>query len=164
MWNIDDFVVYGKDVCVVRDILKKKFNNEDYYLLIPMKDNSLKIEVPVSNKNGKIRNLISLEQVNNIINNIPNVEPINTDNKFIEHEYKELLSTGDHLDLIKVIKTTYLRNKERVDNNKKATEKDTVYFEMAEEYLYNEFAVVLGYSFDEVKEYITKKVSNLLNS
>ena len=33
MYKINDYLVYGKDVCKVHDIEEKKFNNEDYYLL-----------------------------------------------------------------------------------------------------------------------------------
>ena len=43
-------------------------------------------------------------------------------------------------DLIKIIKTTYLRNKERIDNNKKIGGTDDEYFKQAEKYLYNEFS------------------------
>ena len=38
---------------------KKKFNNEDYYLLRPIKNKSLKISATISDKDGKIRDLIT---------------------------------------------------------------------------------------------------------
>ena len=41
------------------------------------------------------------------------------------------MQNGTHEDLIKIIKTTYLRNKERLDNNKKTTDKDNYYFNQA---------------------------------
>ena len=66
-----------------------------------------------------------------------------------------------HEDLIKIIKTTYLRNKERIDNNKKTTDKDNHYFNQAELYLYNEFSVVLNLTYDETKEYVLNAVNKL---
>ena len=72
------------------------------------------------------------------------------------------MQSGTHKDLIKIIKTTYLRNKERLDNNKKTTDKDTYYFNQAENYLYNEFSVVLNLSCEETKEYIINEVNKLL--
>ena len=71
------------------------------------------------------------------------------------------MTSNTHENLIKIIKTTYLRNKERIDNNKKTTDKDTYYFNLAEKYLYEEFGIVLNKTFDEVKEYIINKVEEL---
>lgn len=156
MYKINDYLVYGKDVCKVYEINEKRFNNTDYYLLKPIKDLSLKIEVPVTS--NKIRPVITKERLNEIIEEIPKIKPIETNDKFIEAEYKRLLSESTHEDLIRIIKTTYLRNKERLDNNKKVAEKDKNYFELAEEYLYNEFSVVLGYTFEETKAYVIQEV------
>lgn len=161
MYKVNDYLVYGKDVCKVCEIEEKKFNDEDYCLLRPLKDSSLKIEVPVSDKANKIRALITKEELETIIKEIPDIPLIESDEKFIEAEYKSLLSNPSHKNLIRIIKTTYLRNKKRLDNNKKTTDKDTKYFELAEEYLYNEFSVVLGYDYEQTKNYIIKQVNKL---
>ena len=161
MFKKDDYLVYGKDVCIVRDILKNYFNKEDYYLLVPIKDQSLKIKTPINDKYSKIRKIISKEELENLIHTIPSVDVIESNDKFMEHEYKNLLATGNHLDLVKIIKTTYLRNKKRIDDNKKISEKDNNYFNLAKEYLYNEVAVVLGISYEEAKKYMIEKVSSL---
>lgn len=161
MYQLGDYVMYGKDVCKVYEINEKRFNNEDYYLLRPVKDESLKIEVPVSNKNGKIRNLISSLEAEEIISKIPMIPVIDTDEKFIENEYKNLLQDATHEDLIRIIKTSYLRNQNRLKDKKKLSEKDTKYFELAEEYLYHEFSIVLGFSYEDTKKYIVDKVHSL---
>ena len=161
MYKINDYLVYGKDVCKVEKIEENKFNNEDYYLLRPIKNESLKISAPIKDKAGKIRALITKEKIEDLINKIPTIPLIETEDKFIENEYKKLLSTNSHEDLIKIIKTTYLRNKKRLDNNKKIAEKDKNYFELAEEFLYNEFSIVLGKTYEETKEYIVNKVNEL---
>lgn len=161
MYKINDYLVYGKDVCKVCAIEEKKFNNEDYYLLRPIKNESLKISAPVANKANKIRDLITLEEINTLISKIPSIEIITTEDKFIENEYKKLLNNATHEDLIKIIKTTYLRNKKRLDNNKKIAEKDKTFFELAEEYLYNELSIVLEKTYEETKEYITNEVEKL---
>lgn len=161
MYKENDYLVYGKDICQVERIEEKKFNNEDYYLLRPVKNKSLKISAPISDKANKIRDLITKEEIEVLISKIPSIETITTDDKFIESEYKKLLANGTHEDLIKIIKTTYLRNKIRLDNNKKIAEKDKTYFELAEEYLYNELAIVLDKSYEETKEYIINEVLKL---
>lgn len=119
MYKIGNYLVYKKDVCEVKDIKKNHLNNQDYYVLIPIYDDSLIIDVPIENRCGYIR------------------------------------------DLIKIIKTTYLRNKERIDNKRKSGDRDEFYFNKAEKYLYNEFGLVLGMKFHEVKNYIIDKVMSL---
>lgn len=161
MYKKNDYLVYGKDVCKVYDIETQKFNNEDYYLLRPIKNKDLKISAPITDKAKKIRPLITKEEIDNLIKEIPSIEIITTENKFIEAEYKKILQNPTHKDLIRIIKTTYLHNKKRLDNNKKITEKDKIYFEQAEEYLYHELSIVLNLSYEETKQYIIDKVTAL---
>lgn len=161
MYKIGDFIVYRKEVCKVVDIKKNHFNNMDYYILEPLDDNSLRLDVPVDNRCGYIRDLISKDDINKIINNIPNIEIINIRDKSIENVYKNLMTSGSHEDLIKIIKTTYLRNQERIESNRKVSDKDTNYFNQAEKYLYNEFGVVLQMSYDDTKQYVIDKVLDL---
>lgn len=156
MYNVGDYIVYKRDVCVVKEINKKYYKDMDYYKLEPINDNSLKLDVPVNNK--YIRNIISREELDNIIDNIPNIDVIKCSDKYIENDYKSLMHSGRHEDLIKIIKTTYLRNKERIDNKKKVTDKDIMYFKKAEEYLYTEVSIVLGVSYEEAKMYVIDKV------
>ena len=79
--------------------------------------------------------------------------------KLLENEYKKLLHEEGYDGLIKIIKTTYLRNCDRINNKKKISERDEIYFNMAEKYLYNEFAVSLGVTFEEAKKYVIEKVT-----
>lgn len=161
MYKIGDYLVYRKDVCLVKDIIKKHFNDEDYYILEPVNDNSLKIEIPTSNKN--IRELMTKSEVEALIKEIPSITVIETENKLIENDYKQLLKDASREDLVKVIKTTYMRNKLRLDNKKTKSDKDDTYFKLAEKYLYTELSVVLDMSYDEAKNYIINKVDGLAN-
>ena len=159
MYKINDYIIYKREVCKINDILPKFFKDNDYYLLSPLSDETLTIKVPTSNK--EIRNLITKKDIDKIIDKIPNIEVVNSDTKSLEGIYKELLASGSHTDLIKIIKTTYLRNKERIDNNKKTTDKDNYYFNLAEKYLYQEFQIVLNLTYDEAKDYVINKVEKL---
>ncbi len=158
MYKIGDYVVYNKDVCTVNDIVLK--DNKEYYLLRPVEDPSLKMQVLIDNEN--IRELITTNELNDLINNIPNIETITCDEKMLEYEYKQLLSNGNKEDIIKVIKTTYLRNKDRILNKKKINLKDNEYLEKAEKLLYTEIGIVLNLTFEEVKNFIIKKVEELV--
>ena len=158
MFKVNDYLVYGKDVCLVKEI--KKLNDQDYYSLVPVNDDSLKITIPINS--DKIRSLISKEEANKLIKEIPSIETINTEDKFLESEYKRLLTNGTHKDLITIIKTAYLRNKERLSKKKRIMDKDKEYLNDAEEILYNEFKIVLDLSYEDTKDYINKNVDKLI--
>lgn len=162
MFHINDYVVYKKDVCKVVDIKENHFNNLNYYVLVPINDSTLKIDVPIDNRCGYLRNLITKEKILEIIKEIPNIDIIMHSDRMIETEYRTLLASNKHEDLVKIIKTTYLRNKERLDNNKKVRDKDSQYFEQAERYLYNEFSIVLGLTYEETKNYVIQNVINII--
>ena len=63
MYKVNDYVVYKKDVCKVKEIRENKLNGNVYYVLIPIYDESLIIDVPVDNKMGYIRDLLSKKDV-----------------------------------------------------------------------------------------------------
>lgn len=161
MFQVNSYVVYKKEVCIVKEILENYARGMDYYLLMPVNDESLSIKIPVSGNNF-LRSLITKEEVEKIIENIPNIEVLDLDNKNLESEYMDLLHHGTHEDLIQIIKTSYLRNEIRTNENKKISEKDNHYFQMAEKYLYTEFAVVLGLTFEETRSFVVSKVEELI--
>lgn len=163
MFKEGDFVVYKKDVVKIVGIKINQLNQQNYYVLVQINDDSLKIDVPVDNHLGHIRALMSKKDLEELIKKIPNISVIETNNKLIENEYRTLLNKGSHEDLIKIIKTTYLRNKERIDNNKKIGDKDNHYFLLAEKYLYTEISLVLKVSYDEAKEYVINEVLKIIN-
>ena len=143
MFKTGDYVVYKRDVCVIKEIKKNYFHNQDYFCLEPVFDGTLKIN--------------DLE----LINRIPLVEVIETDDKNLENDYKQLLHSEKIDDLIKIIKIAYLRNKDRINNNKKIGEKDNNYFNLAERYLYTEFSIVLNKNFEDTKDYVIEKVMEI---
>ena len=156
MYKIGDYVIYLKDVCKIFDIKEKYMNDTDYYILVPMNDESLKLSVPVTNET--LRNLPSLNEVNAMLDNICNISVLTEENKQLEDEYKKLISNGSYEDLIKVMKTAYLRNKKRLDNKRSISSKDKNYMEMAEKHLIPELAIVLDMSIDETEQYVINKL------
>lgn len=161
MFNVNDYLVYKRDVCQVKEI--KEINNEEYYVLMPVRDKSLCISVPTNNKMGYIRKIISKEEAEELINSILDVDVLdNIDDKYIDKTYKELINNGNLKDLIRIIKTTYLRNENRLKSNKKVSDKDKSYFDMAEEYLYTEMSIALGKSYEDTKNYVISSVDKLV--
>lgn len=166
MYKIGEYVVYRHDVCIIKEIKEIKENKligNTYYVMTPVDDDSLIIEIPIENKMGFLRSIISTEDAKELIKKIPKIKPLEgIDEKKLEAKYKELLNTGDYEDLIKIIKTTYLRNENRINNKKKTSEKDVNFFRLAEKYLYNELTISLDMSVEEVKNYIFEIANNEL--
>lgn len=162
MKKVGDYVVYRKEVCIVKEIKEKYMKEEDYYRLVPIDDESLHLDVPVSNTNGLLRDLITKEEVEKMINKMPEIKIVTTGDKLLEAEYKNLLNSDSLEDYVRIIKTTYLRNKKREENKKKVSDKDNYYFNLAEKYLYNEFSIVLNKTYEETKKYVIDKVESLI--
>lgn len=161
MYQVGDMVVYKKDVCEIMERKEKYFKNQDYLLLVPKKDASLKIVIPELSSQDSLRNLISEKEVEEIIKMIPSVKVLEAEDKELEREYKRLLSTGNPSDLIRIIKTASGRNQIRIENKKKIGDIDNFYFTEAEKHLYLEIGTVLNMDFDETKDYILTRVEGL---
>ena len=158
MRKIGELIIYRKNVCRITDIKENYIHNQDYYILTPIDDNSLKLNIPVVDSENYFRDLMTVQQIEEIIKKIPDIPIIECDERMIEANYKDLLANSTHEDLIKIIKTSYLRNKNRTDNKKKISSKDNYYFELAEKYLYNEIGAVLNKNYEETKQYVVDQV------
>jgi CarD family transcriptional regulator len=164
MFNVGEYVICKRDLCKIKDIQDNYIMGKKYYILSPVDDESLIINIPFDNQNGLIRKVISKEMALNLIDQIPTIEVAESNDRLIESEYKALMNSNTFEDLIKIIKTSYLRNTTRIEAGKKVGDKDKEYFSKAEKYLYNEFAIALGMTYDDVKEYIIKEVNKLTNN
>ena len=159
MYKIGDLVVYKRDVCKIIEYKEKYFKDKDYYLLNPIYDKSLKIDVPIDST--LLRDVMSKEKAEDIINSIPYVDIIDVNDKMMENEYKRLIIEGGYEGLVSVIKTTYLRNNDRLNSKRKISEKDENYFNTAEKILYGELAVALDMDIEDIKDYIIKRVNEI---
>lgn len=162
MFKVNDYVIYKRDLCKIKEITDNK--GVLFYKLAPLDDESLIIRIPVDNKQNYLRYPISKEESEELIKKIPLIKEIDTKDKILDNIYKELMKTNKHEDLIRIIKTTYLRNQKRLEEGKKILDKDSNYFEKAEKYLYNELSISLGMNYDECKQYVISKLSAIDNS
>lgn len=145
-----DYIVYRKETC---KIIEKE---DGYYRLVPVNDTSIKYKVLVDS--NFLKKVITKEEIDRLLLEIPEINTIDLGEKQIEQEYKDLMKSGTHEDLVKIIKTSYLRNQIRILNNKRISEIDDEYFRRAEKYLYEEIGIVLNLSFENTKEYIINKL------
>ncbi len=152
------YVVYKQQVCKVKGIIEKYYRDRDYYYLVPVTNEKLKIMLPIDQED-KTRTLMSEEEALKLVDQIPKIPPLEIHSRNLKDSYQELFDTDDPVKLVQIIKTTYLRSQSRIASNKKITTSDETYFEKAEDYLFSELAIVLDQSIDEIRELFKKKSS-----
>ncbi len=164
MFEVNDYIVCGGNgVCKVIDIVEPSINvcngKGQYYKLEPIYEKESVLYIPIENNKVLMRKVISRKEVDELIKEMPNIELLTFENdKECEMKYKEIMHTYDCREWLKIIRTSYLRKKERLSQGKKATRVDERYLKIAEDYLYGEFALVLNISKDKVKDFIVEQV------
>lgn len=168
MFKVGDIIIYGRTgVCRVEkvDLLNNPNvdNHKLYYTLQPCYAKGNTIFTPVDNTKVIMRPILTKEEVMQIIEEIKNIDTLwINDEKKREFAYKEAVSKCDCRELIKIIKTIYTRKQARIAEGKKVTNTDERYFKVAEESLYGEFAMSLGMSKDETKDFVVTQVERLI--
>ena len=166
MFQKNDYVIYGSNgVCRIQEIGPLDIpgipQERIYYTLVPYYKKDSQIFTPVDSSKNVMRPLIQKACILQLLDEIPDLEPIWVkDEKQRETQYKETLRKCDCRELIRIIKTIYVRMQARIAEGKKITASDEKYFHLAEEHLYGEFAFILGIERDQVRDFITEKVKS----
>ena len=166
MFEIGDLVIYGNNgVCKITGIGKLDSScapkDEIYYTIEPYYSSGTKIYSPISNNKVIMRPVVSKEEAIELIDEIDKIEALwIADEKRREFDYKETIRKCDCKELVKIIKTIYLRKQSRLAEGKKVTTSDEKYFRIAEENLYGELAISLDMNKEEAKEYVIERVEH----
>lgn len=164
MFEVGEYVVYGsKGVCQITDITHIDISGADkdrlYYVLAPVGDANAKIYAPTDNRKITMRKVISKEEADKLISELPEIELLWVpDDKQREAKYKEVMRTCDYRAWVSIVKTLYLRKKERTAQGKKITALDERYMKAAENELYSELSLTLGIPKDQMENYIKEKI------
>ncbi len=165
MFETGSYVVYGYNgICKVTDVTKMSVpgsaGEKEYYVLEPVASRSGKVFVPVGGNKVALRRIMTKEEAESFIEQIPSIEPLDVVNdKHREEEYKKVMMTCECEQWIRIIKALYLRRIERQEKGLSVTAVDNRYWKAAEGYLYTELAIALGKKPEEMEEYITQKIA-----
>ena len=147
MFKKGDFVVNTNNgICEINDIVTMNMSgiDKEYYLLIPVAEQTAKVYVPIDLATQRIRLAMSKKDALELIESIKDIDEAYIENeKEREKTYKEALNSRDPKRLVGIIKTLYLRKQERVEAGKKNTAVDERYFKLAENHLHSELAFAL---------------------
>ena len=89
MYSKNEVVVYRKGMYRISEIIKGDSKDSSYYVLVPYEndDGSLRVQVPVLNKMGYLRKLPTRQEIEQLIEKIPQIPVIEKNNRMLEAEY-----------------------------------------------------------------------------
>jgi len=160
-----EYVVAGnKGVCTVDDITTLNISGVDqerqYYILKPVYVPGSTVYLPVDTAEESMRRVLSREAADELIAEIPEIPVLAiTDDKLLEQEYRGCMKSNSCIELVKVIKTIYLRKQTRLAAGRKVTALDTKYFRMAVDTLYGELAISLGVPKEKVEACVMEEIT-----
>ncbi len=165
MYNVGDMVMYGAfGICKITAIEKRDFTGEEqeYYILRHINYDKNIFYVPTGSEEAlsKIHRICSKAEVDELISQMNSEGLIWIDNDIKrKEEYSRIIKDADKHEIIRLIKTLYLRRKELAESKKKLRSADENYLSLAENMLFEEFAFALNIDRSEVVEYIEKHIA-----
>lgn len=166
MYQVGNAVIYKSDgVCKITDIIVRTFKEREieYYVLNPVHNQNAEILVPKNNTDlvGKMRKVLNKDEIIQIIEAMPAEEEIwISDETERKEKYREILTSGDRTQIVRLIKTLYIHKQNQKQCGRKLHLADEKILRDAEKMLYDEFAYVLEIAQEEVLGYITAKLDN----
>lgn len=159
MFKVGDYIMYGqKGVCRVGELTQLEIKENDgerlCYIIYPINDERSRVYFPVEGVRPGVRKVMTKKEVTQLLDDMKNIDIINSDDRTREEAYKKAIMGSDCRDIVRVIKTIYIHKQERLRLGKKITSTDARYLKQAEDKLYGEMAFVLGKQRAEMEEYI----------
>lgn len=164
MFEKGEYIVYGMTgVCRVSDITEMNMDglstSKLYYVLEPTGVNGSRIITPVEGNKSVMRRIMTSEEAYDLIDGIRDIDSLRVrDDRQRENCYKEALKTGDCREWVGVLKTIYLRRRDRLSRGKRMTEVDERYMKKTKENLFGELSIPLGITTAEVERFIVSRL------
>ena len=161
-FNKGDVVQYGLEgVCTIEDIVKRPFRDEmkKYYVLHPVFNANATLYVPFDNEVlvGRMRYTLTEKDFKTLIKKTTDADcawiPNEAERKV---RYKEIIHGGDRKEIVALMKTLYIHKEEQASLGKKMHVADEKFFNDAERIIFDEFAVAMGITPNEVLPYMEK--------
>ena len=164
MYQMGELVVYGiHGVCRVADqethIVDRK--SVTYLVLEPVGQEGSKYLVPTHNETamGKLRSMLTPEALDALICS----EEVRTDGWIRDENarkqcYRELISSGDRVALMRMVYTLYQHKKMQALAGKKVHLTDENFLRDAERLLSSEISVVMNLPAEEAREYLRSEL------
>jgi CarD family transcriptional regulator len=160
MFTTGDLIIYGGEgVCRVDSVgvpdMADIDRTKQYYILSPLY-RSGKIFTPVDSP-VYMRPVIGRAEAESLIGRISSIEPDNLEHqnaRALKEYYQNTVTTYLCDDLVRLIKTAWLKRDHAMKSGRKVSQIDERYLKRAEDQLYGELAVALGLEREQVSGYI----------
>ncbi len=162
MFRIGDAVIHpAEGICRVSEICEKDFGGKsaEYYVLESVYKGGATVYIPVEKvqSGSKIREVLSSDDVNRIIDCLKESEPVGYENDNQRRlKFKEILASGEISDMGRMLKTVH--NLKNVRSGKKMKVSDERIIKETERSVFSEFAFSLGISEAEIEDYIENRI------
>ena len=153
-------------VCQVKGVSTQEFLKKDklYYSICPVYQKDTMIYVAVDNEKVKMRPVMSREEAEAFISELPRIEEIQAENDKERFQmYKQMLLSGDRRCLAAMIKGLRSLQKKRMEKGARLAVRDQEGMKTAQKLLHEELAAALGIMPDQVPAYIQDKLSKGVN-
>ncbi len=167
MFETGEYVVYGKNgICQVMGVTTMDMEgipkDRLYYILRPEGSTEGKIFTPVDSQKMVMRRLLTREEAEELIDEIPAMEVLGVENeKMREETYKKCIRSCQCRELLRMIKTIRFRKRDRISRGKKATATDEKYLKTAEENVYTELSMLLDIPKNKMEDYIQDRIRTI---
>lgn len=165
MFQIGDVVMYGiHGVCRVADVETRTVDRKkvEYLVLEPQGQAGSRYLVPSGNPNAmaKLRPMLSLEELEELLLS----EDVRQDGWIADENqrkqcYRELISSGDRVALLRMVRTLYRHKQEQTAAGRKFHLCDENFLRDAQRLIDTEFSVILGIEPCKVREYVLDKLN-----
>ena len=151
-------ILYGTvGVCQIEDISKTDFSDNDrlYYYLVPRFEKETTIYIPVNSDKVKMREIMTRQQAERFVTAWPSVQCKKyASDRERPQAYKEVLQSGDCLELASMIKEIANMEQSRRGNGKMLSIRERDGGKCARKLLFGELAAALDIHPEEVPDYI----------
>ena len=145
MFLMNNYVITKKGIGKIIDV------QDDYHVELYHSEQQIRIS-----EDDIIREIFSQEVIEEMIDRIAYICTFSIDNEKMRKDiYCDSMNEYDEISWVKVIKSTYLKNKQ-----KKAKDFEKRMAKEAKEFLYGEISILLNIPYKNVEKYIIEKVRN----
>jgi len=165
MYQVGALIIYGSEgVCRVEQVgpleMRGAQKGVEYYTLSPLY-RAGRIFAPVDTT-VHTRPIMSREEADALIDQIPKVPAEvyeNTNPRMLNEHYQSCLKSYDCMDLVRLIRSIYVKGRTAARRGRRLGQVDERSLKRAQEMLHGELAASLDIPVDQVKDYISARVT-----
>ena len=165
MYEVGDYVINsGNGICRIEERMHLDMEgideNQWFFLVVPVEEQATRLYIPVEKIADKTRMVMDEVEAWNLMDGVVQIDELEIPNdRMREQIYKQAVLSNDPTQLIRVIKTIFVRKQQREAEGKKNTVIDERYFKLAENNLYDELAFAIGREKEEIPELIAERIN-----